>query len=616
MANYWAIAIGINQYELFQPLSCAQSDAEALKEFLVTEVGFLPQNCLLMTNTSPPIRERSSYPNQENILFLLEELAAKFWQPEDHLWFFFSGYGVNHNDKDYLMPADANPEKVLETGIKVQQVMESFHVAKLNVLLIFDINRAFGTQADAPVGEAIIDTAKKLQMAVMLSCQPEQFSHESTELGHGFFTSALLAALYAGKGSSFTDLTSYVSSLTPQLCQHHWRPVQNPVTVIPDNLTPILPILTLEPESATKQLIFAEENFAVTSNTPPIIEQESKNAIRETAWWRKNNNPQTTLTQTSSKVNQSIDGEQKLATSPELNIGSRFIPPSAQDYAKPVHQVNTPIWQQFILWAGGSMAIVALITTFLLRNQDIFRFNKLSIPLGDSTSNSEFSQSLPPISDKVETIQTPSSRVSSSDARRRNQAILELGKMSLSPNQASDLSKAIAITEKIPPGEILDQQAQENIQVWNQMILELAQEQAKQGKYADAIATATLINQNTSLYSPAQAAIKQWRLAAKQYTTNKILLDAANALIKPEQASSYSRAITLAKKVPPEQPGFDTAKKSINQWSEKILDLAKNRATQGQLTAAIETATLVPPQTAAYEDAQDAIQKWRSQTQE
>lgn len=80
MANYWAIAIGINQYQLFQPLSCAQADAEALEDFLVTEAGFLPKHCLLMTDTSPPIGDRSTYPTKENILLLLEDLAATSWQ--------------------------------------------------------------------------------------------------------------------------------------------------------------------------------------------------------------------------------------------------------------------------------------------------------------------------------------------------------------------------------------------------------------------------------------------------------------------------------------------------------------------------------------------------------
>jgi uncharacterized caspase-like protein len=55
MVNYWAIAIGINQYQLFQPLGCAQADAEAIQNFLVTQAGFLPEKCLLMTNSSPPI---------------------------------------------------------------------------------------------------------------------------------------------------------------------------------------------------------------------------------------------------------------------------------------------------------------------------------------------------------------------------------------------------------------------------------------------------------------------------------------------------------------------------------------------------------------------------------
>ncbi|MEA5577178.1 caspase family protein [Anabaena sp. UHCC 0451] len=624
MVNYWAIAIGINQYQLFQPLSCAQNDAEALKEFLVTEVGFLPQNCLLMTNTSPPIGEKSSYPTQDNILFLLEELAATSWQPEDYLWFFFSGYGVNHNDKDYLMPADGNPEQVAETGIEVREIMQGLQAAKLNLFLIFDINRAFGTQADAPVGQEIIDIAKHLQMAVMLSCQPEQFSHESSELGHGFFTAALLAALRSNQGSNLTELESYVSSLTPELCQHHWRPLQNPVTVIPEHPPAILPILTLDPDSETEQLIFPEENFAVARVIPLEGVKESKHSSTDRTWWGENKNAGTTLSKTSSQVDQSttsgesaakspIDNQQILATSPELNTGARFIPSSAKDYAKPSVQVNTPIWQQFILWGGGSMVIVALITTFLLRNQSSFRFNKLSPALNSTTRNSEFSQSLPPIPADVATIEPIStSIVSTSDSQKQNQAVLGIQKMSLSSTKPSDLSQAIATSQKIQPGEPLYQQAQENIQVWSQMILDLAQEQAKQQKYADAIATAELITKNTALYPQAQALIAKWRLEFKKYISNQTLLDAANALIQPEQASTYNRAIEVAKKVPSGQPGFEIAQKSINKWSEQILELAKNRAAKGEFTAAIETATLVPQTTSAYEDAQDAIQKWRS----
>jgi hypothetical protein len=183
--------------------------------------------------------------------------------------------------------------------------------------------------------------------------------------------------------------------------------------------------------------------------------------------------------------------------------------------------------------------------------------------------------------------------------------------MSLQETQASDLSLAIATARRIKPGEPLYEQAQENIKIWSRMILDLAEGRAKQRQYASAIAAARLITKNEPLYAKAQAAINLWRLEGKQYVSNTTLLDAANALIQPGQASTYNRAIEVAKKVPSGQPGFDTAQKSIDNWSEKILDLAKRRAAQGELNAAIETATLVPEETASYEDAQDAIQKWR-----
>ncbi len=183
--------------------------------------------------------------------------------------------------------------------------------------------------------------------------------------------------------------------------------------------------------------------------------------------------------------------------------------------------------------------------------------------------------------------------------------------MSLRQTQASDLSMAIATARKIKPGEPLYEQAQENIKIWSRMILDLAEGRAKQRQYASAIAAARLITKDEAPYAKAQAAINLWRLEGKQYVSNKTLLDAANALIKSGQASTYNRAIEVAKKVPAGQPGFDSAQKSINKWSEKILDLAKRRAAEGDRSAAIATAALVPEETAAYEDAQDAIQKWQ-----
>ncbi len=611
MVNYWAIAIGINQYQLFQPLSCAQADAEAIKDFLVSQAGFLPEKCLLMTDTSPPIGDQSSYPTKENILFLLEELAATFWQPQDHLWLFFSGYGVNHKEQDYLMPVGGNPEQVPETGIEVRSLMQSLQITGINALLIFDINRAFGTQADAPVGQEIIQLAHELQLGAIISCQPEEFSHESTELGHGFFTAALLEALASGKGYNFSDLAAYLDYLTPKLCQYHWRPVQTPVTVIPTPEPEILPILTLDDDS--EAIIFPEESFAVSVTAQPLEATDS--TTTDPVWWAENASAPTTLNpiipqNISSNDDQSgVDNSRTLASSPESPSGSRFISTITTDNSHHQPPSETPIWQQFLIWGGGTMVIVGLMMTFLLRNHESFRFKNLTKPISNNgTTQPQFPQIFPtnPNSSNAQINLNP-------NFNQRQQAVLELQKMSLIPTQPNHLQIAIAKAQRTPRQSPQYNTAQENILIWCQMILELAQVQAKQKKYENAINIANLITPQAPLYPQAQNFIQKWQLETKQYVSNQTLLEAAKALIIPEQASTYNRAIEVAKKIQKGQPGFEIAQVSINQWSEKILDLAKSRAAQGDFQTAIATAALVPEVTIAYEDAQDAIQKWQLQ---
>ncbi|MEH2265272.1 caspase family protein [Nostoc sp.] len=619
MANYWAIAIGINHYQLFQPLSCAQADAEALEDFLVTEAGFLPKHCLLMTDTSPPIGDRSTYPTKENILLLLEDLAATSWQPEDYLWLFFSGYGVNYKGKDYLMPAEGNPELVQETGIELRSLMQSLQLADLNVLLLLDINRAFGTQADAPVGEETIELAQELQLATILSCQPEQFSHESSELGHGFFTAALLEALRSGNGSNLSDLESYLSLIVPKLCHHHWRPVQNPATIIPSRAQVILPELAMESGFKPESVIYPEESFAVALAAPPLDDYPRTSAERG-RWGEATVNSSQQVKAHKVEKPKVQESATSLVSQPmaETSLGGnprgRFIPNSAKGYVSrlPSNQPSIPFWKQFILWGGGSLLVAGLIAVVFLRNQETFRIKQIS-GISPNANDRQVIDNLASDGTPVVRVNNQSSAqiTSNSESKKRNQAVLDLAKMSLRQTQASDLSMAIATARKIKPGEPLYEQAQENIKIWSRMILDLAEGRAKQRQYAAAIAAARLIAKDEAPYAKAQASINLWRLEGKQYVSNKTLLDAANGLIKSGQASTYNRAIEVAKKVPADQPGFDSAQKSINKWSEKILDLAKRRATEGDRNAAIATATLVPEETGAYEDAQDAIQKWQ-----
>ncbi|QOV24305.1 caspase family protein [Anabaenopsis elenkinii] len=642
MANYWAITIGINQYQFFQPLLCAQADAEVLNSFLVEEGGLLQQRCLLMTDSSPPIRDISTYPTKQNILLLLENLTAGCWQPQDHLWLFFSGYGVSYKGKDYLMPVEGNPELVEETGIELRSLMQSLQLAEINTVLLLDFNRAFGTQANSPVGLETMELAQELQIAAILSCQCDEFSHESGELGHGFFTAALLEALRSGNATHLTDLHSYLSGLTPELCQHYWRPVQTPVTIFPPEQKPILPQFETqshnEPVNGEEAVIFPGESFAVPltapfvgATTPPNLPKRQNVTI-----WGEYQGVETTLGAQYPSVNlpnfipdvgklsqsQVPGSEQEQYLNQEntpITTGERLIPhvPQGDDSPLPENQTDTPLWKQFLFWGGGTMLVVALISIVILRNQvrylqvqDTTEISPSSPATGKVEHNHSSAFETPPLTPREK---TPSNAQisSNSESKKRSQALSELSRMSLRETQASDLSKAIATAQGIQPGEPLYEQAQDNIQVWSRMILELAESRAEKKEYTTAIAAAQLIAPDQELYSQAQLAIQQWQLEAKQYLSNNTVIDAAQALITPGQASSYNRAIEVAKRVPPGQPGFERAQKSMNQWSRQIFDLAKSRAEQGNIQAAIETATLVPEMTAIYEDAQESIKKWR-----
>lgn len=335
----------------------------------MTNGGFLPQQCLLMTDTSPPLGDRSTYPTKENILLLLEDLAAACWQPQDRLWFFFSGYGVNYNGQDYLMPVEGNPDHVEETGVEVRSLMQSMQVATLDVLLLLDINRAFGTQADLRVGQETIELAQELQIPTILSCQPEQFSHESSELGHGFFTAALLEALRYGNDSTLMNLERYLSVRTPELCQHYWRPTQNPVTVIASRQQVILPQLEVNTNGDGSSLLDLEE-FLPASVVAPSL---SNNSYR-------NHTKFHSVVQTEMKTwdDGSEDAETfpfSVSLRPDVPV-SAMLPPLAKKFHHKGAE-NNPFLQHLLLWGATTMLILGLILVVLFRNQAGFRSEEI-----------------------------------------------------------------------------------------------------------------------------------------------------------------------------------------------------------------------------------------------
>ncbi len=604
MANNWAIAIGINQYHFYQPLGYAQADAEAVKDFLVTHGGFLPQQCLLMTDTSPPFGDKSTIPTKENILLLLEDLVATDFQPQDRVWFFFSGYGTNAKGQDYLMAMDGNPNRIEETGIDLRSIMQSLQFAALNAFILLDINRATGSQADAFVGQESVELAKELQIPTILSCQLEEFSYESSELSHGFFTATLLEALRFGHGSSLTNLENYLSVRTPELCQHHWRPTQNPIVVSTLEGQIILPQFDDKRDKKSASAVARPEFTPLVLVAPSLGEEVKSRDLEE----------QGTKRQADKDIRDQI-----FSPTPPPPL------PLSPSSPRPVSskKATSSFLPKLLFGSVVTMLLLCIIAVVVLHERVGLRLGKL-LPVSSKTDTNGDRDAVgvsPQAPTVPVTASTPSDpqlspqptlqpTSSSDESQKRNLALADLEKMSLTPDQASNLRLAIIKAREISPSDPLYQQAQASIEVWSRIILELAENRAKEKRYSDAIAAAQLITKEESIFSKAQFQMRQWRLMAKQYMSNTTLVDAASGLVQPGQASTYNRAIEVAKNVPQGQPGFDVAKKSIDTWSEKIFELAQRRANRGEFKSAIDTAVLVPEGTAAYKEAQEAIKKW------
>ncbi len=233
MNRHWAIVIGINHYQFRQPLACAQQDAQALYEWLTQPTGRATAQCLLATDTSPKFQARSTYPTAEALKSWIDWLGKEGIQAGDQLWVFFSGYGECWQGQDYLLPIDAEEQFSPRTWLSVRSLLSSLKTLPTSqILLLLDMNRSQSARSDDRVGRQTMTLAKELGIATICSCQPEQFSHESTALGQGFFTAALLEGLRIHAGQPLGVLVKFLQRRLPELSEHSYRPRQDPMIMV------------------------------------------------------------------------------------------------------------------------------------------------------------------------------------------------------------------------------------------------------------------------------------------------------------------------------------------------------------------------------------------------
>ncbi|MGK7875067.1 MAG: caspase domain-containing protein [Xenococcaceae cyanobacterium] len=279
MAKNWAIAIGINQYENLPKLNYAVRDAELMREWF-REANF--EKVYYFSDNSPPIDDASKpYSSRPTGNILKRFLRVRFSQPflsaGDNLWFFFSGHGLRHAERDYLMPSDADPhpEGVEDTAILLNYVTERLRrCGSDNVVLLLDACRNEGSKGPG-VGEE-----KQQGVITIASCSPAERSYEIEEIQQGSFTHVLLESLrIQGEGNCATveRLDQYLRYRVPEINRQYNKPRQTPYAIAEPATKSHLILL---PSQATLQ------DIATLKLDAQEAELEGQEGLAEQLWRR------------------------------------------------------------------------------------------------------------------------------------------------------------------------------------------------------------------------------------------------------------------------------------------------------------------------------------------
>lgn len=176
------------------------------------------------------------------------------------------------------------------------------------------------------------------------------------------------------------------------------------------------------------------------------------------------------------------------------------------------------------------------------------------------------------------------------------------------------LKLAIQEARRIRSDRALSEAAEERISRWQSRIeaiedrplLDEARRLASIGDLSTAIATASRISPERSLYNEAQNDLNSWR----DQQQNQTRLQEANSIAQSGTANDLARAIVTASQIPANSSQYKNALTQINQWSWDLLSLAESEA-NSSLERAIRLARQVPSQAAAYTNAQNRVQDWQ-----
>jgi hypothetical protein len=521
MTRHWAIVIGINQYQFRQPLQCAQQDAQDLYDWFTQEAGLNARQTILSTDSSPVLQGRSTYPTAETLKTWIDWLRKEGIQAGDRLWIFFSGYGECWEGQDYLLPLDAEEKCSPRTWLSVRSLLSSLKTLPTDqILLLLDMNRSQSSRTDDRVGRQTMTLAKELGMPTILSCQPEQFSHESAALRNGFFTAALLEGLRIHAGQPLGVLVKFLQRRLPELSEHGYRPRQDPLIMVsPQQLEAcLLPGLS----GVSGQTVPTRPQRVIPQTLPPqVVPNEMESPRSESIGMAAPEmlpalEPQRRLPslpmeavggEPSSRSASAITLEDVVMSEPEAAI--KPLRPASR--LAPETELSTRQFLSRVLILGGLIGVVlglaALLRSWVppvqnAQNQVTAPAPKPSTPVASPTP-----MPTAPSPDPSVRLDVPESPPADSAK------ILEDARAMIRPTSASELQDAIDRASQIPPGDGRYPETKRQIDRWCQDMLDLAKQRAQRGKFPDAVKAAELIPEKvcSAIVPEAEKAKARWR---------------------------------------------------------------------------------------------------------
>lgn len=279
MTKNWGLVIGINHYQRLRSLQYAQYDAQVMQNFFLQEAAF--EKVFYFADDAEPLTapDNSLYYCQPTYGHLWSFLQDFFESPQletgDNFWFFFSGHGIRHENRDYLMPTDGHPQAIEQTALPLYWITERLRRCGAdNVILLIDACR------DEDKGGLGVGRDKPQGVVTVFSCQPKEKSYEVKELQQGAFTYSLLEALrIRGEENCATveRLYQFLKTRVPQLNQQYGYQDQTPY-VIAEPATKLH--LILLPKKAT------DADLALLREDALTAEAEENFKLAEQLWRR------------------------------------------------------------------------------------------------------------------------------------------------------------------------------------------------------------------------------------------------------------------------------------------------------------------------------------------